>query len=60
MWGLFSMELIPAGAFVIEYTGEVLTAREGDARGRFYDQIGMSYLFDMNDPDEDDEYEMKV
>ena len=37
MWGLFSMELIPAGAFVMEYTGEVLTAREGDARGKFYD-----------------------
>lgn len=30
MWGLFSQEVIPAGAFVIEYVGEVLTAKEGD------------------------------
>ena len=60
MWGLFSLELIPAGAFVMEYTGEILTAKEGDQRGKFYDQVGMSYLFDMNDPDEEDDYEMKV
>ncbi len=60
MWGLFSLEDIPAGAFVMEYLGEILTAKEGDKRGRVYDEIGMSYLFDMNDPDEEDDYEMSV
>lgn len=60
MWGLFAMEDIPAGAFVVEYVGEILTAKEGDTRGRNYDQVGMSYLFDMNDPDESDEYDMKI
>lgn len=60
MWGLFSQELIPAGAFVVEYVGEVLTAKEGDKRGKTYDDMGMSYLFDMNDPDESDEYDMQV
>jgi hypothetical protein len=44
----------------MEYVGEVLTAKEGDKRGRIYDQIGMSYLFDMNEPDETDEYDMQV
>ena len=51
MWGLFALEPIPAGAYVVEYTGEVLTAKDGDMRGKFYDEIGMSYLFDMNDPE---------
>ena len=37
MWGLFAREAIPAGAFVVEYAGEVLTAKEGDRRGKIYD-----------------------
>jgi histone-lysine N-methyltransferase SUV39H len=60
MWGLYALEDIPAGAYVIEYVGEVLTAKEGDKRGKIYDKIGMSYLFDMNDADDSDEYDMKV
>jgi histone-lysine N-methyltransferase SUV39H len=60
MWGLFPLEPIPAGAFVVEYVGEILTAKEGDKRGKHYDQAGMSYLFDMNDHDEDDDYDRKV
>ena len=59
MWGLFAQEFIPAGAFVVEYVGEVVSARDGDKRGRVYDRIGMSYLFDMNDYDEDDSYDKK-
>ena len=49
MWGLFANEDIPKGAFILQYTGEVLTKREGDRRGVFYDKIGLSYLYDMND-----------
>lgn len=60
MWGLFALEEIPSGAFVIEYTGEILTKKEGDKRGAIYDKIGLNYLFDMNDPDEQDLFEMKV
>jgi len=47
MWGLFALEPIPAGAYVVDYVGEVLTAKDGDKRGKIYDSIGMSYLFDM-------------
>lgn len=60
MWGLFTLEDIPAGAFILEYTGEVITKKEGDKRGKHYDKVGMSYLFDMNDPDEENPFEMKV
>ena len=60
MWGLFAQEPIPPGAFVVEYAGEVLTAKEGDQRGKEYDQMGMSYLFDMNDLDESDEYDFNI
>ena len=54
MWGLFTLEDIPAGAFIVEYSGEVITKKEGDIRGKMYDKLGMRYLFDMNDPDEND------
>ena len=60
MWGLFALEPIPAGAFVVEYVGEILTAKDGDKRGRYYDQLGMSYLFDMNDIDDTDDYDVRV
>ena len=60
MWGLFAKETIPSGAFVVDYLGEILTAKEGDKRGKDYDQLGMSYLFDMIDYDESDEYDSKV
>ena len=59
MWGLFTQEFIPAGAFVLEYVGEVISARDGDKRGKVYDRLGMSYLFDMNDFDDDDSFDKK-
>ena len=49
MWGLFAMEEIPAGSFIMEYVGEIVPKLEGDMRGSYCDQEGLSYLFDMND-----------
>ena len=60
MWGLFAMEDIPPGAFVVEYVGEVVTKKIGDIRGTHYDKIGCSYLFDMNDPLDEESYEIRV
>lgn len=57
MWGLFALEDIPAGAFLMDYRGEVVTKKQGDMRGKFYDANGLSYLFDMNDPLDSDEKE---
>lgn len=60
MWGMFALEEIPPGAFVVEYTGEVLVKKEGDRRGIIYDREGLNYLFDMNDPEEDDEFDNNI
>lgn len=60
MWGLFALEDIPTGAFIMEYTGEIITKKEGDKRGNDYDKVGMSYLFDMNDSDEANPYEKSI
>jgi SET domain-containing protein len=50
MWGLYALEEIPQGAFIMQYTGEIVTKKWGDMRGSYYDYNGLSYLFDMNDP----------
>lgn len=56
-WGLITMEEIPSGAFVCEYLGEVITKKKGDTRGTYYDRLGCSYLYDMNDPNSKELYE---
>ena len=60
MWGLIAMEEIPAGAFLMEYLGEIVSKKQGDMRGTFYDDNGLSYLFDLNDLSEEDEREQKI
>ena len=54
MWGVVALEDIPAGVFLMEYRGEIVTKKQGDMRGTYYDHNGLSYLFDMSDPPEDD------
>jgi histone-lysine N-methyltransferase SUV39H len=48
MWGLMTRVDIPANTFVIEYTGEVITKKEADHRGLYYDKLYSNYLFDLN------------
>lgn len=60
MWGLFAMEDIEEGSFLCEYKGEILTKKQGDMRGSFYDSQGLSYLFDMNEPAEKEKREQKI
>lgn len=60
MWGLIAMEEIPAGAFLMEYLGEIVSKKQGDMRGTFYDANGLSYLFDLNDLSESDEKEQII
>lgn len=60
MWALFAMEDIQQGAFLIEYRGEIVTKKQGDMRGSYYDDTGLSYLFDMNDPLEDEKREQSI
>ena len=60
MWGLVAMEDIPAGAYLMEYQGEIVTKKQGDMRGTYYDANGLSYLFDMNDPPDGEEREKLI
>jgi SET domain-containing protein len=60
MWGLYAMEDIPVGAYLMEYQGEIVTKKQGDMRGTYYDNNGLSYLFDMNDPAEEDARELEI
>jgi SET domain len=46
-YGLFSEENISAGQFVIEYVGEIITDKEAERRGNFYEMNKCSYLFNL-------------
>ena len=60
MWGLVALDDIPAGVFLMEYRGEIVTKKQGDMRGSYYDFHGLSYLFDMNDPLPDERREKVI
>jgi len=47
-WALKTLESIPAGSFVIEYTGEVIDQAEALRRSTIYKQTENNYLFDLD------------
>ena len=47
-WGLKALKLIQAGAFILEYVGEIVTSSIAETRGREYDGAGATYLFDLD------------
>lgn len=47
-WALKTLEYIPAAAFVIEYTGELIKMSEAKKRTREYKKQGVTYLFDLD------------
>lgn len=47
-WGVRTKDSIPNGAFVEEYLGEVVSDSSADLRGKIYDKIRTTYLFDMD------------
>lgn len=46
--GLFAAERIPAGAWIIEYTGQKISLAEGRRRDKFYNSIGYTLLFKLD------------
>ncbi|UJR28086.1 hypothetical protein I4U23_009342 [Adineta vaga] len=48
-WGIFTQVNIQRNEFIAEYCGEILTQDEGEIRGRMYDTVGTSFLFDLNE-----------
>ncbi|CAM6129157.1 unnamed protein product [Calypogeia fissa] len=47
-WAVRAAQMIPRGTFVCEYLGEVLHDEEANKRGERYDQVGCSYLYDID------------
>ena len=47
-WAVRSPEVIPKGAFVTCYRGELLDSQTAELRGKTYDELGQTYLFDLD------------
>lgn len=47
-WGVRTEQIIRKGEFVCEYVGEIITTDEANERGKKYDAIGRTYLFDLD------------
>lgn len=46
-WGVRAKKLIHPGTFIGFYSGEVIREEAVDARAHVYDQVGRTYLFDL-------------
>ncbi|XP_071133777.1 histone-lysine N-methyltransferase SUV39H2-like [Mytilus edulis] len=55
-WGVKTLQKIKKGSFVVEYVGEVITDVEAEKRGKYYDAVGRTYLFDLDYNDGDCPY----
>lgn len=47
-WGIFTRHSVPQGKMICDYLGEVVSQEEAERRGRYYDKVNRSYLFNVN------------
>lgn len=47
-WGIYNRHALKKGDFVHEYVGEVISQEEAERRGRIYDKVNRSYLFNLS------------
>ncbi|KAM0970743.1 hypothetical protein ACFX15_018178 [Malus domestica] len=48
-WGAFLKNSVAKHEYLGEYTGELISHREADKRGKIYDRENSSFLFNLND-----------
>ncbi|KAL2641345.1 hypothetical protein R1flu_008932 [Riccia fluitans] len=48
-WGAFLKNTVNKHEYLGEYTGELISHREADKRGKIYDRENSSFLFNLND-----------
>ncbi|KAH8097597.1 SET domain-containing protein [Aureococcus anophagefferens] len=48
-WGAFALERCRVGDLVGEYRGELVSQDEADRRGKIYDKLNCSFLFNLDD-----------
>ena len=48
-WGAFALKPVKKGDLVGEYRGELVSQDEADRRGKLYDKLSCSFLFDLDD-----------
>ncbi|KAM3229196.1 hypothetical protein ACQJBY_060233 [Aegilops geniculata] len=48
-WGAFIKNPVHKNDYLGEYTGELISHKEADKRGKIYDRANSSFLFDLND-----------
>lgn len=55
-WGVRTQRAIAKGQFICEYVGEIISYEETERRGKQYDAVGRTYLFDLDFNERDNPY----
>lgn len=55
-WGVRTERAIAKGQYICQYVGEIISYEETERRGKEYDAVGRTYLFDLDFNEKDNPY----